>query len=267
MKIAYGYGTSETEAPIMGIKGPEHEVFPKLKTMGYDGVELWVRNPRNLDKGALAKRLRQYGLEVAAVGTGPAASEDGLTLTAADDEARSAAVERLKEIVEFASLFGCPVLVGKARGEVNPQSPHRSLGWMAEGLDSICRHAEKHGISICLEPQNRKAINNLNTASDTLRFIASLRLPNLCLMLDLYHMHAENEPFRETFIHAQDRLRYLHVADSTRGSPGTGMFDFAEIIRSLREIGYSGYLSFEINQGTDGFREARTAIGQIRSVL
>ncbi|WP_126425388.1 sugar phosphate isomerase/epimerase family protein [Brevibacillus marinus] len=260
MKFAYAYGTQETKAPVLGLKGPEHEVFPRLKAMGYSAVELLVRDPKRLDPAALVAALRTYGLQVAAVGTGPVVSDDGLTLTAANPEVREAALQRLKDIVEFASLFGCPVLLGKARGDLDLQAPALSRQWMKEGLEQLTRHAEHCGVSISLEPQNRKVINNVNTTREAVTFIESLRLANLCLMLDLYHMHVEGESFAHSFALASDKLNHLHVADSNRGTPGSGTLDFAKIMQLLKEIGYKGYISFELSQGTDGYRTAQTAI-------
>jgi 5-keto-L-gluconate epimerase len=45
---------------------------------------------------------------------------------------------------------------------------------------------------------------------------------------------------------AGDRLAHLHLPDSNRLAPGSGHIDFAPILRSLRTVGYTGFLSFEI---------------------
>ena len=44
---------------------------------------------------------------------------------------------------------------------------------------------------------------------------------------------------------AGDRLFHFHVADSNRWYPGAGHIDFGEILRTLNEVGYDGFVSCE----------------------
>ncbi|MFP3121864.1 sugar phosphate isomerase/epimerase [Ectobacillus funiculus] len=260
MKLAYPFLTKETESPLLGFRGNEEEIFPMLKELGYYGIELLVRDPKKLDTSLFDKLTHKFGLEVAAIGTGPVVSDDQLTFTAKDIDKRVGAVKRAKEIVEFASLFGCPVNIGKLRGDIDKDQPEQSWLWLRQGFEQVCEHAEKYGINIALEPQNKKVINNLNSTQQGLTFIQEMNIINLMLMLDVYHMNVEDKSIETSFIEANGHFIYIHIADSNRQAPGKGDLNFNQIINTLKIIGYKGFITPEIMQGSNNYEEAKAAI-------
>jgi len=259
VKIAYPFGTPETQSPILGCRGKPEKVFPLLKELGYSGIELFVRNPKDFDASILTRQILQFGLEVVAVGTGPVVSDDGLTFSSGNARVRRDALERGKQIIEFASRFGCQVNVGKMRGDIDPAKPEHSWTWIRGGFLRMCEHAEKYHIPVTLEPQNRMVINNLNRTREALTFIREINLPNLMLMLDVYHMNLEDPSIAAAFIEARDLLHHVHFADSNRRAPGRGNLNFLEIGRVLKALNYSKWITVEINQASDSYREAKFA--------
>ena len=69
-------------------------------------------------------------------------------------------------------------------------------------------------------------------------------------MADLFHMNIEEADIPAAITENADRLVYVHVADNTRGQPGTGGLDFRPGFRALKAIGYNGWLTIEC--GVDG---------------
>ncbi|WP_248930743.1 sugar phosphate isomerase/epimerase family protein [Paenibacillus hamazuiensis] len=267
MKWAYPYATPETRLPILGFRGSPDEVFSDLKRLGYDGIEAFVRNPGEIDIALLERQLSRCGLQMAAVGTGPVVSEDKLTFAAESAEARKAAVWRALQIVEFASHFGAPVAIGKLRGDINEGQPERSMGWIREALEQVCARADKRGIQVLLEPQNKSVINNLNGTRETVRFIRDLQIPNLKLMLDIYHMDTEDGSTVKGFAEGKGLLRYIHAADHDRLPPGQGGMDFGFIMRELHAADYTGYITPEIVQKPDSFTAAKLSVDFLRSLV
>jgi sugar phosphate isomerase/epimerase len=264
--LAYPFGTPETEAPLLGLRGDPEAIFPALREMGYCAIEPFVRDPKRFDTALFARQVRRFGLEVAAVGTGPVVSDDRLTFTAPDEEIRVAAIRRAMDMVEFASLFGCQVNIGKLRGEIRKECPEESWNRMREGFEQVCVHARRCGVLVTLEPQNRSVINNLNTTREGIAFVREMNLPNLMLMADIYHMHLEDQSLAVGLIEASKWLRHIHFADSNRRAPGRGSLHFAEIVRILKALCYDRFVTFEIAQGTDGLREARFAADHLRFI-
>lgn len=266
IQLAYPFGTSETEAPLLGLRGDPETVFPALREMGYRAIEPFVRDPNRFDTALFSRQVRKFGLEVAAVGTGPVVSDDRLTFTAPEEEIRVAAIRRAMDMVEFASLFGCQVNIGKLRGEIRKECPEESWKQMREGFVQVCAHALRYGVLITLEPQNRSIINNLNTTREGIAFVRGMDLENLMLIADIYHMHLEDPSLAAGLIEAAPYLRHVHFADSNRRAPGRGSLNFAEIIRILKALRYDRFVTFEIAQGTDGLAEARFAADHLRFI-
>ena len=74
----------------------------KIRNLGYDGVELAVRNPDKIDLEWLKPFLKENNLVVPAIGTGQILSEEGLSFTNPDIEIRRRAIERVKLHVHLA---------------------------------------------------------------------------------------------------------------------------------------------------------------------
>jgi sugar phosphate isomerase/epimerase len=79
-------------------------------------------------------------------------------------------------------------------------------------------------------------------------------------MLDVYHMSYEDESISLGLVKAKNRLLHLHFADSNRGAPGQGKFNFEDIMKTLHSIQYNGYLSMEVSYEIDRYDEAKEAV-------
>lgn len=258
MKLAYTVATREVESRVLAWQGDVAEVAAALKGMGYDGVELFVRDPAEAESARVEKILRGEGLAVAAVGTGPVAVEDGLTFTAESAEVRRRAVERAGAVVEFAARWGAQVNIGKLRGNVGAGGER--AGWRDEGLQAVCRRAEALGITVTLEPQHRGIIDNVHTVGEALAVARRLGCPNLQVMADTFHMEREEtEPWEAVLAKAGEALRHVHLADVGRRVPGAGTIDFAGLARTLGGLGYEQFLTVEVAQEPDSAAAARAA--------
>ena len=267
MKLAYVYGTEDTIAPVLGAKGNPDRIFPLLKECGYQAIEPFVRDPNSMNLLAFEKAVNRFGLEVAAIGTGPVVSDDALTFTDRDPTIRKAAVQRVKDIVNFSLLFGAPINIGKMRGDIDVNQPHQSWKWMRECLLDVCEYAYKNGINILIEPQNKKNINNLNTTLEAIDFIEISGIPNLYLMLDIFHMSFEDHAISSKLKKSKDKLLHIHMADSNRWAPGKGEFDFVTVLETLKLIEYDHYLSMEVGYEKDRYEEAKMSARFLANIL
>ena len=93
-------------------KGNLDENIARVSSLGYDGVELAVRDPSLLDVPALEALLRKENLVVPAIGTGQAFGEEGLSLTDPDEQIRLKAIDRIKAQVRLARRLGAVVIIG-----------------------------------------------------------------------------------------------------------------------------------------------------------
>jgi D-psicose/D-tagatose/L-ribulose 3-epimerase len=58
-------------------------------------------------------------------------------------------------------------------------------------------------------------------------------------------MNIEERGFRAPIERLGDRLRYIHLSESDRGTPGLGNVHWDDVFEGLREIGYDGRLTME----------------------
>ncbi|MFL6498441.1 MAG: TIM barrel protein, partial [Nitrososphaera sp.] len=73
------------------------------------------------------------------------------------------------------------------------------------------------------------------------------QVDSLGILLDTFHMNIEEDSFNDAIKISQRLLRHMHFADNNRKMPGFAHIDFSDIVKSLVEISYNRYISFEPN--------------------
>lgn len=238
-----------------------------LADLGYDGLELSVLDPQDIDVAELRKQLRSYAMELPAISTGLNYLHYGLSLTAGEEERRRLAIARLKEIVDLAEKFDSAVIIGLIRGKIERgQDPQNTFKMMTKGIKEVCEYADKRGTSILFEPLNRYETNLVNTVDEAMEVLEFVGMDNLYLLLDTFHMNIEEPSIEGSILKAGEKVGHVHIADSNRLAPGMGHIDFAGVIEALKTIGYSRFLSAEIITQPSFEEAARLTIKTLRSV-
>jgi hydroxypyruvate isomerase len=139
------------------------------------------------------------------------------------------------------------------------------------GLKEIAGHAERKGVTICLE--------HLNTRDDThpmkghpgyqgddvdyvagiIRRVGSNRVK---MLFDLYHVQVMNGDLIRRLEQCKDVIGHVHTA----GNPGRGELDeqqeinFPAAMRKLVALGYEGYVGHEFIPTRDAFAGLQQAV-------
>jgi sugar phosphate isomerase/epimerase len=111
------------------------------------------------------------------------------------------------------------------------------LGWCADTL-------RDSGTTLVIEPLNRKESNLVNSVADATRLAKTLNRREVRALADFYHMDEEAEPLEAVSEHAA-WLAHIHLADTGRLNPGTGVYDYPTFFGHLKSAGYQGMLSSE----------------------
>ena len=263
-KFAFTVNAPDTREKSLAWSGDMEEIFCRLSEFGYDGVELFVRDPRELDTDRFNRLLEKTGLQMAAVGTGPIVAEDKLFLTHDDPEVRKKAIARAKAVVDFAAALGSQINIGKFRGNIGGDS--RKKAWMDEAMREIAFYAQKKNVLITIEPQNRFGCDNSMTTQQTVAWIRELNMPNIQIMLDVFHMQIEDACLPASFIDVADMLCHVHFADTNRECPGTGGIDFSTALHVLKAIKYDAFIAIEIKQTPESEVVAKRAINYVKTL-
>jgi sugar phosphate isomerase/epimerase len=247
-------------------KGGLQENIRKIKELGFDGVELAVRQPDLLNMAELIKMLTESGLTVPAIGTGQAFAEEGLSLTAEDDLIREKAVERIQSHIRLAKVLQTQVIIGLIRGHSTGRERANRVHDRLVGALQRCADADD-SVRLVIEPINRYETNLINTVASALQLLEKIGRSNVGLLLDTFHMNIEEPSILESISAAGTNLFHFHVADSNRWYPGAGHIDFRQILYRLSDLSYNGFVSAEILPNPDPDTAARRTIEYLRSIF
>ncbi len=266
MKLSIVLSTQPAQFNALAYKGHLAENIFKIKMLGYDGVELAVRDPDLLNLSELKNILKENSLPVPAIGTGQAYGEEKLAFTDPYEPIRRLAIKRVKSHVKLANHFGAVVIIGLIRGKIGSEVDEgQAEQWLIEALTECA--SENKTVKIVLEPINRYETDLINTVDSGMKFLDRLKQENVGLLLDTFHMNIEEPSIIDSINMAKDRLFHFHVADSNRWYPGAGHIDFRSIIDALVKINYNGFVSAEIMPMPDADSAAEKTSENMKHLL
>ncbi|AHM60842.1 xylose isomerase domain-containing protein [Flammeovirgaceae bacterium 311] len=222
-------------------------LFPKIREMGYDVVEIPVEDPALIDVKKVKDALVENGLEAVVCGAfGP--SRD---LTHDDPAYHQTSFDYIRACLDIcegvgAKFLGGPMYsaVGKAR-LVSPDQKKKEWERAVSNLRKVCGMASDKGLEIALEPLNRFESDLVNTAADVMQLVRDIDHPAAKVLLDGFHMNIEEPDVEQSILLAGDKLLHLQVSENYRGTPGTGQTRWDAYKRGLEAIGYNGIVSIE----------------------
>jgi sugar phosphate isomerase/epimerase len=265
MKFSIVLSTQPSSFSALAYKGNLAENVVKIKSLGYDGIELAVRDPGQLDCSFLTTILKEYNLPVPALGTGQAYVEEKLSFTDPRKEIREQAIARIKSQAMLAVKLDAMVIIGLVRGKKEPGvGTETAEQWLIDALRECA--SVNQNVKYAIEPINRYETNLVNSVGAGLALLEKVGKKNVGLLLDTFHMNIEEVSIAESIRAAKERLFHFHVADSNRWYPGAGHVDFRAVLQTLNDIGYSGFVSAEILPLPDSDLAAKRTIEYLRAL-
>ncbi|MGE5673398.1 MAG: 5-keto-L-gluconate epimerase [Mycobacterium leprae] len=249
MKTAAVVSLNPASFEAVALKDDWRGGIRRVGELGFDGVELHLRDAAAIPTAELLELLAATGLPVPALGTGQVYGEDRLSFADPDPAVRRAAVTRVRGHVALAAqLPGRPcVIIGLVRGTVAPgQSPDEARALAVDGIAEVAAAASETGLRLVVEPINRYETRLGNTVAEVLELVQQTGCDNVGVLADTFHMNLEEVDLPAALRKAGSRLWHVHSSDSNRWAPLQGHLDFPAVIGTLRELNYDGYLSCEI---------------------
>ena len=140
-----------------------------------------------------------------------------------------------------------------------------------KGLKRVVGHAEKKGVTICMEHLNTRdhthpMKGHPGYMGDDLDFVAGIirkvGSPRLKLLFDIYHVQIMHGDLIRRIEQNKDIIGHVHTA----GNPGRGELDAAQeinypaVIKKLVDVGYAGYVGQEFIPTRDPLAGLRQAV-------
>jgi D-psicose/D-tagatose/L-ribulose 3-epimerase len=220
-------------------------LLDQLKTIGFDAVELPMFDRDVANAKIWGKAMDNLGLSRS--GTCAFGPEDHLI--SGDPKVRRHALDSIKQILDCCAAAGCTVMAGhtpQALGVFTGKGPSKDeWKWALDGIRDASEHAGKVGVKIAIEALNRFECYFLNCMADAYRFVKEVNHPSCGVMYDTFHANIEEKSVRQAITTVKDALFHVHISESDRSTPGTGMVHWDETFDSLYEVGYDGILCCE----------------------
>jgi D-psicose/D-tagatose/L-ribulose 3-epimerase len=226
-----------------------YALFPKLKAVGFDGVEIPIfdtSDPKHFS--AVGRTIRDNGLECTAVTVLPDEAHNAISADAAN---RSGAIDHLKRVIECGHNAGAQTLCGpyyQVLAQFTGKYPSETeLEHAAAVHREIAPVAGQAGIRCAIEALNRFESHLLNTMEQAASYVRRVNHPNFGAMFDTFHANIEEKDPVGAIesVWATGKLNHVHISENDRGTPGRGHAPLKEAIRKLKSLGYDRWLTIE----------------------
>ena len=243
------------------------EMVRRAREYGYSGIEIDGKRPHGNPLDWPTQRCKELrtmsdgeGIEI----YGVAANND---FSSPIPEQRECQIAYVKELIRMTSDLGAKTLrmfLGWPGVTLHPRIAQYTLAkdiwnythakfteeetwaWCREGMTECTRYAGDAGITLAL--QNHKPV--INDYPDVLRMVNEINSPNLKISLDVPIMDDKSpENIQKAALAVGDRQVLSHFGgEYERGTDGkvVGQDFYRDFIKSMHEIGYSGYMSYEL---------------------
>lgn len=229
------------------------EVLEAVQAAGYDGVDLPGGQPQEVDAKALRQLVDSVGLEIPELSAAWAYfhAKENRDLAGSDEEARQRGIEYAKRAVDVAVELGARFFNICAAQPAIPQVPFPQLpiqtlrrNFLAASRE-ICQYAADRNITILFEPLNRYEAypGVLTTVYEAMSLIDALGFPNVGIQPDVYHMNIAEASIPDALRAAGKQVKVMHMNETNHYRLGEGHANYPAIMRTLKEIGFDGYLS------------------------
>ena len=246
---------------------PIEDTLATLAKQGFNAIEMFGE-PNEIDTKKLLDSLNSYGLSICGVtGMWGSISSNGWKrkLLSSDPKLVQGSEQYVIDCLKICNILGGHEMnvclfaddmqgVDRTHRIISSNEKELFEAKAVPIMKRLCRKARDYGIQLLLEPLNRYSTPYCATAKDAIAI--TQQVDSLGILLDTFHMNIEEDLFEDAIQSSRKFLRHMHFADNNRKMPGFAHIDFSTIVRSLNEIGYDGYISFEPNIPDKNYEQA-----------
>jgi D-psicose/D-tagatose/L-ribulose 3-epimerase len=236
-----GFGVHTSMWTMHWDRAGAEKTIPAAAAYKMDFIEIALLNTAIVDAAHTRALLEKHGLR--------AVCSLGLPQANWASVNPDGAIEQLTRSLDKAAEMGAEALSGVTYGGIGQRTglppTMEEYDNIAKALAAAARHAKKLGIAFGIEPVNRYENHLINTGWQARWMIEKVGADNIFIHLDTYHMNIEEKGAGNGILDARDHLRYIHLSESDRGTPGMGTCDWDEVYATLAAIGFKGGLAME----------------------
>jgi D-psicose/D-tagatose/L-ribulose 3-epimerase len=110
-------------------------------------------------------------------------------------------------------------------------------------LQALCDYAKDFPISV--EPLNRFETYFLNSVADSVALVKAIGRKNVGFLYDTFHANIEEKKVADAIRAGGKSINHVHISANDRATPGEDHVDYATTFKTLKAIGYDGWLMIE----------------------
>ena len=235
------------------------ETMRRFAKFGYQGVDLWAYSPHidplidRGDRGDIKNLAGDLGLDLVAlaVNGGPLARH--LNFAHSLEWVRQETIDYYKKTVDLAAELGCSYINAISGVMVHGTTKKEAWPWTRDALRQVCEHAEGTGVTVALHTAPPAVSRVLTFVDDALQLLEEIDSPACKIVVDAASQFITETAMCDALRKVADHLVYLHLCDTTAdGLPahepiGTGTIHWRLFVQTLKEIGYQGYLTVQLD--------------------
>ncbi|MBN9017945.1 MAG: sugar phosphate isomerase/epimerase [Rhizobiales bacterium] len=220
--------------------GAERAVAGAVK-YGMDFIEIALVNPTAVDAAYSRALLEKNHMR--------SVCSLGLPERAWASVRPDVAIDYLKVAIDKTADMGGEALSGVIFGGIGERTgvppTEQEYDNITRVLQAAAQHAKSRGILLGIEAVNRYENHLVNTGAQIVWLIERVGADNVFAHLDTYHMNIEEKGVANGILACRDHLKYIHLSESDRGTPGYGNIPWDVIYGALAAIGFKGGLAME----------------------
>jgi sugar phosphate isomerase/epimerase len=243
----------------------------KTKQIGFDSIDIFA-DPMEIDireRKLIKDTCRDEGLPIISVCCVALGIADFNTVV------REFHAERIREYLDFVYELEAKnvlLVLGEYIWQQEVIQPKDQWAWAVEETRKAGEYAASLGLEIAieLEPFRLSIVNSLERMD---AFLRDVNVPAVKANLDISHLSLVNVP-AERVADLKGRVAHIHFSDcdgKVHGDlpPGRGVVDFLPYLRAVKDLGFDGTLSIELEYSpepdkiVEWVREAYTATDRL----
>ncbi len=173
------------------------------------------------------------------------------TLVSRDPAGRQRRIEFYQHAIDTAAMLGSDCVSLWSGAPPHGIERNVALTWLVDGLRQTLDYAAAKHVTIAFEPEPGMLIDSMTRWESLL---AQPGMEDLCLTLDLGHLHCQGEgPIDAVIRRWAPRLVNVHIEDMRTGVHehlmfGEGEIDFPAVLNALASVGYAGGVHVELSR-------------------
>ncbi|HXW11818.1 MAG TPA: sugar phosphate isomerase/epimerase family protein [Nitrososphaeraceae archaeon] len=168
-----------------------------------------------------------------------------------DPSYRKLRVDHTIDCIKLARKLGAKNISTEPGGPImnNELSQDQSLKLFEDGINQVLNTAEKENVTILIEPEPDLLIEN---SDQFIHFIKNFDSESVGLNLDIGHFFCVGEDPSKVIHKLSEYIRHVHLEDISADRRhnhlilGEGAIDISSALKSLKDIGYDGFITVEL---------------------